>query len=181
MHISLLGFLESKTEAFMLELWALLLSAQESPVRVPAIFIEQKKKEMLQRQEEGRKNSELAVVRDANEREKEQKVEELRQRERGERGNRGGGGRGLGHGHGSNNQMNGARDNGWPRKDGKRDEVMPNQQSHSHGRADPGKAGQSTNGDDRDRRRDERPPRRENYDDRSDRRHHRSERRERVR
>ncbi|KAI9619754.1 hypothetical protein H4Q26_014138 [Puccinia striiformis f. sp. tritici PST-130] len=34
------------TGPFMSELWALLLSAQKSPLKVPALFIEQKKEEM---------------------------------------------------------------------------------------------------------------------------------------
>ncbi|GAA99222.1 uncharacterized protein L969DRAFT_47755 [Mixia osmundae IAM 14324] len=49
MQISLTGFLERKTAPFMIELWNLLLSAQASPVKVPAQFIEEKKREMLQR------------------------------------------------------------------------------------------------------------------------------------
>ncbi|KAG0142106.1 hypothetical protein CROQUDRAFT_31176, partial [Cronartium quercuum f. sp. fusiforme G11] len=46
MQINLTGFLESKTGPFMSELWILLLSAQDSPLKVPALFIEQKKAEM---------------------------------------------------------------------------------------------------------------------------------------
>lgn len=46
MQINLTGFLESKAPEFMLALWKLLLSAQESPVGVPQEFIEQKKIEM---------------------------------------------------------------------------------------------------------------------------------------
>ena len=179
MHISLLGFLESKTDSFMLELWALLLSAQESPVRVPAVFIEQKKKEMIQRQEEGKKNSELAIVRDANEREKEQKLEELRQKGRGDRGNRGGGGRGIGFG--GNNQSSGPRDSGWPRRAGDKDDLN-GRPSLSQGMRDSWEAAPSSGISGRDRRRDERPARRERerYDDHKDRREHGSSRRERV-
>jgi len=90
MYISLLGFLEKKTEPFMVELWDLLLSAQASPVKVPAIFIEQKKAEMAQRQSETKKNSEIALVRQSNEDAKSRKVDEIRERERGDRRERSG-------------------------------------------------------------------------------------------
>lgn len=69
----------------MLELWELLLSAQESPVKVPAIFIEQKKEEMRRRQEEQKKTTDIALVRQANEDEKVRRVEEARQRDRQDR------------------------------------------------------------------------------------------------
>lgn len=86
MYISLLGFLEKQTEPFMTELWSLLLSAQASPVKVPAIFIEQKKQEMAKRQEEQKRSSELAMTRQQNELEQQRRVEQIRERERAERG-----------------------------------------------------------------------------------------------
>ena len=43
MQISLTGFLEAKTAPFMIALWRLLLSAQDSPLKVPAELLEQKK------------------------------------------------------------------------------------------------------------------------------------------
>lgn len=43
MQISLTGFLEAKVAPFMAELWRLLLSAQESPLKVPTELLEQKK------------------------------------------------------------------------------------------------------------------------------------------
>ncbi|KAK9898666.1 PWI domain-containing protein [Cystobasidium minutum MCA 4210] len=85
MMISLLGFLDKHTEPFMVELWTLLLSAQESPVKIPAIFIEQKKEEMRKRQEEKGRNDEMALVRQNAEQDRERRIEEIRQRERGSR------------------------------------------------------------------------------------------------
>ncbi|KAI8364556.1 PWI domain-containing protein, partial [Blakeslea trispora] len=46
MQINLTGFLETKTQVFIKELWNLLLSAQNSVGGIPAIFIEQKKEEL---------------------------------------------------------------------------------------------------------------------------------------
>ncbi|MCO5565454.1 hypothetical protein L7F22_019127 [Adiantum nelumboides] len=46
MQLSLTGFLESKTPAFMAELWSLLLSAQKSIGGIPQEFVEKKKQEM---------------------------------------------------------------------------------------------------------------------------------------
>lgn len=71
MQLSLTGFLESKTPAFMAELWSLLLSAQSSIGGIPQEFVEKKKEEMrlarerdaaaitqsgLQRRSEGRQS-----------------------------------------------------------------------------------------------------------------------------
>ncbi|EJU02382.1 hypothetical protein DACRYDRAFT_94712 [Dacryopinax primogenitus] len=50
MQINLTGFLESKTAEFMLALWKLLLSAQESIAGIPAEFLEAKKAELRERQ-----------------------------------------------------------------------------------------------------------------------------------
>lgn len=49
MQINLTGFLEKNTQPFLLELWKLLLSAQESFGGIPAIFLEQKKEELRQK------------------------------------------------------------------------------------------------------------------------------------
>lgn len=50
MQINLTGFLEKNTQKFVLELWQLLLSAQESFSGIPALFLEQKKKELMEKQ-----------------------------------------------------------------------------------------------------------------------------------
>lgn len=111
MQISLTGFLEKKTPIFMAELWRLLLSAQDSPVKVPAEFIEQKKEEMRKRKEEqelavSKRGDEIAELQAGRE-----KMDEVRQRERGERrqftDERG---RGRGRGRGS---FRGERDSGY--------------------------------------------------------------------
>ncbi|KAI8350935.1 SR-rich pre-mRNA splicing activator [Choanephora cucurbitarum] len=52
MQINLTGFLESKTQVFIKELWNLLLSAQNSVGGIPAIFIEQKKEELRKKKEQ---------------------------------------------------------------------------------------------------------------------------------
>lgn len=52
MQIQITGFLHGKNaRVFMEELWALLLSAQESDTGIPAAFILQKKEEILKREE----------------------------------------------------------------------------------------------------------------------------------
>ncbi|KAG2203321.1 hypothetical protein INT46_006084 [Mucor plumbeus] len=50
MQINLTGFLESKTQSFLTELWNLLLSAQNSVGGIPTEFIEQKKQELRRKQ-----------------------------------------------------------------------------------------------------------------------------------
>lgn len=53
MQINMTGFLNGRNaRQFMDELWALLLSAQESESGIPAEFIRQKKDEILKREEE---------------------------------------------------------------------------------------------------------------------------------
>ncbi len=47
MQIKLTGFLEDKTPKFMSELWALMLSAQDSLGGIPKAFLEDKKREIL--------------------------------------------------------------------------------------------------------------------------------------
>ena len=49
MQLNLTGFLEANTPEFMLELWKLLLSAQDTPGGIPQQLIDQKKEEILQR------------------------------------------------------------------------------------------------------------------------------------
>ncbi|ORX61399.1 PWI domain-containing protein [Hesseltinella vesiculosa] len=51
-QINLTGFLESNTPAFMLELWKLLLSAQETIGGIPKEFIDQKKEELRRKREQ---------------------------------------------------------------------------------------------------------------------------------
>ncbi|POW13160.1 hypothetical protein PSTT_03886, partial [Puccinia striiformis] len=90
MQINLTGFLESKTGPFMSELWALLLSAQKSPLKVPALFIEQKKEEMRKKEEADLEAQASIKRRQELEEEKERKLAEIRRRERGHGNNRGG-------------------------------------------------------------------------------------------
>lgn len=53
MQINMTGFLNGKNaRQFMNELWALLLSAQDSDTGIPAEFIQQKKDEIIKREEE---------------------------------------------------------------------------------------------------------------------------------
>lgn len=60
MQINMTGFLNGKNaRVFMDELWALLLSAQESETGIPAEFIQMKKDEILKREEESSKISDL--------------------------------------------------------------------------------------------------------------------------
>jgi serine/arginine repetitive matrix protein 1 len=85
MQMMLTGFLEKKTPDFMKELWRLLLSAQASPLKVPPEFIELKKAEMRQRQEESeraltRRDDEVREVRSGQER-----MDGIRARERADR------------------------------------------------------------------------------------------------
>ncbi|POW23163.1 hypothetical protein PSHT_00372 [Puccinia striiformis] len=106
MQINLTGFLESKTGPFMSELWALLLSAQKSPLKVPALFIEQKKEEMRKKEEADLEAQALIKRRQELEEEKERKLAEIRRRERGQGNNRGG------HQGFDNSQRNGSRADG---------------------------------------------------------------------
>ncbi|KAH8549180.1 PWI domain-containing protein [Umbelopsis sp. PMI_123] len=50
MQINLTGFFEGKTQEFLLNLWKLLLSAQESVGGIPASFLEAKKEQIRQQQ-----------------------------------------------------------------------------------------------------------------------------------
>lgn len=51
-QISLTGFLEKHTPAFMEELWGLLVQAQDSEMGIPPQWLEQKKKEILAKREQ---------------------------------------------------------------------------------------------------------------------------------
>lgn len=62
MQINLTGFLEKNTQQFILELWKLLLSAQDSVSGIPKQFLEQKKQEILKNQQQ---QSELKARQDA--------------------------------------------------------------------------------------------------------------------
>ncbi|CAH7684297.1 expressed protein [Phakopsora pachyrhizi] len=84
MQINLTGFLESKTGPFMSELWALLISAQDSPLKVPALFIEQKKEEMRKRELEDIQAKALNQKRLELEQENERRLADIRRRERDE-------------------------------------------------------------------------------------------------
>ncbi|PLW55667.1 hypothetical protein PCANC_04568 [Puccinia coronata f. sp. avenae] len=81
MQINLTGFLESKTGAFMSELWALLLSAQQSPLKIPALFIEQKKEEMRKKEEADLEAQAAIKRRQEQEEENERRLAEIRRPE----------------------------------------------------------------------------------------------------
>lgn len=60
MQVQLTGFMERKAAPFCKELWANLLSAQDSPVGVPQAFLDEKKQEMkMKRDEADRVSDEL--------------------------------------------------------------------------------------------------------------------------
>ncbi|EJD45432.1 PWI domain-containing protein [Auricularia subglabra TFB-10046 SS5] len=52
-QVALTGFLTSNTPKFVLELWTLLLEAQDSPAGIPTSFVEAKKEEMRRNAENG--------------------------------------------------------------------------------------------------------------------------------
>lgn len=87
MQINMTGFLNGKNaRVFMEDLWSLLLSAQESESGIPAEFIEQKKEEIMKREEDAKLLDEI-------------RSRKSRSRDRGSRdrgGDRGGGDRGGG-------------------------------------------------------------------------------------
>ncbi|KAI8329123.1 PWI domain-containing protein [Chlamydoabsidia padenii] len=59
MQINLTGFLEKNTSVFMLDLWKLLLSAQNSMGGIPKEFIDQKKEELrLKKEQDERRRAE---------------------------------------------------------------------------------------------------------------------------
>ena len=50
MQLDVTGFLEKQSGAFVAELWALMVDAQEQPTGIPSVFLQKKKEEILQRQ-----------------------------------------------------------------------------------------------------------------------------------
>ncbi|GAA5918208.1 hypothetical protein JCM1841_005303 [Sporobolomyces salmonicolor] len=82
LQVLLTGFLEKKTPTFMESLWTLLLSAQSNPLRVPTELLEEKKREMRERE-----------TQEAIKRRQAEQLDEVRRREReGRAGPAGGGG-----------------------------------------------------------------------------------------
>ncbi|GAA5970668.1 hypothetical protein JCM21900_003649 [Sporobolomyces salmonicolor] len=71
LQVLLTGFLEKKTPAFMESLWTLLLSAQSNPLRVPTELLEEKKREMRERE-----------TQEAIKRRQAEQLDEVRRRER---------------------------------------------------------------------------------------------------
>ena len=51
MQINLTGFLEKNTQPFILDLWKLLISAQQSKSGIPQKFLEEKKQEIMRNKE----------------------------------------------------------------------------------------------------------------------------------
>ncbi|BGP24547.1 hypothetical protein JCM10295v2_003465 [Rhodotorula toruloides] len=102
MQILLTGFLESKTAAFMNHLWNLLLSAQSNPLRVPTELLEEKKREMREREQQ-----------EALRMKQEERMDEVRKSERENRRGPGGGGRGGYGGGGPPGRFDDRRDEGY--------------------------------------------------------------------
>ncbi|KAG0253338.1 hypothetical protein BG011_006423 [Mortierella polycephala] len=68
MQINLQGFLDKNSQVFVLELWKLLLSAQNSLGGIPQQFLDHTKEELLQRKRD--KEAELAKVREQEEKDR---------------------------------------------------------------------------------------------------------------
>lgn len=67
MQINMTGFLNGKNaRQFMDELWALLLSAQESDMGIPSEFIQQKKDEILKREEDNKLLEQMKLDKESN-------------------------------------------------------------------------------------------------------------------
>ncbi|KAG8878217.1 hypothetical protein FRB98_006318 [Tulasnella sp. 332] len=128
MQIEITGFLRAKTPEFMIELWKLLMSAQNSTGGVPIEFVEEKKQEMRLKQEADQKVMQEVSRRADLDRGNTERLDEIRERERerNERRGGGGGGRGdvgggrgdygYGRGRGGGGDRGGrgrGRDNGW--------------------------------------------------------------------
>lgn len=80
MQINLTGFLEKNTQTFILELWKLLLSAQESLGGVPQQFLEAKKRELQQsKRDESERSLRQQTVMDAIRRRKEAELAEAKE------------------------------------------------------------------------------------------------------
>ncbi|KAK4698191.1 serine/arginine repetitive matrix protein 1, partial [Phenoliferia sp. Uapishka_3] len=84
LQLLLTGFLEKKTPIFMQALWGLLLSAQKNPLKVPTELLEEKKKEMKEREAQ-------EAIKRRNEESNGSALDDIRRRERDERDGRGGG------------------------------------------------------------------------------------------
>ncbi|KAI8096398.1 serine/arginine repetitive matrix 1 [Halteromyces radiatus] len=83
MQINLTGFLENNAPIFMLELWKLLLSAQDSVGGIPKEFIEQKKEELrLKKEQEEKRRAEEEATLDTIRQKKAQEQENYPRRER---------------------------------------------------------------------------------------------------
>ncbi|CAO3652543.1 unnamed protein product [Cunninghamella echinulata] len=77
MQINLTGFLEKDTGQFMLDLWKLLLSAQDSVGGIPQEFIDQKKEELrLKKEQEEKRRAEEQTILDTIRRKKEEEKEQ---------------------------------------------------------------------------------------------------------
>ncbi|KAI8393875.1 PWI domain-containing protein [Radiomyces spectabilis] len=82
MQINLTGFLEKNTQSFILELWLLLLSAQESVGGIPKVFLEQKKEELRQKKEQDAQvKARQEAVMEAIRKKKESEMQDLRESE----------------------------------------------------------------------------------------------------
>eukprot|EP01138_Halocafeteria_seosinensis_P004740 gb/GECG01004847.1/.p1 GENE.gb/GECG01004847.1/~~gb/GECG01004847.1/.p1 ORF type:complete len:342 (+),score=73.16 gb/GECG01004847.1/:1-1026(+) len=53
LQLNLTGFLENNSASFVLELWKMLLSAQDNPTGIPEQMLQQKKEELMSRSNEG--------------------------------------------------------------------------------------------------------------------------------
>ncbi|CAO3650756.1 unnamed protein product [Cunninghamella blakesleeana] len=83
MQINLTGFLEKDTAQFMLDLWKLLISAQDSVGGIPKEFIEQKKEELrLKKEQEEKRRAEEQAILDAIRKKKEEEKQDYPKRER---------------------------------------------------------------------------------------------------
>ncbi|KAG8855309.1 hypothetical protein FRB96_007107 [Tulasnella sp. 330] len=96
MQIEITGFLRAKTPEFMIELWKLLMSAQNSTGGVPIEFVEEKKQEMRLKQEADQKVMQEVSRRADLDRGNTERLDEIRERERERNERRGGGGGGRG-------------------------------------------------------------------------------------
>ncbi|KAK9761828.1 hypothetical protein K7432_012983 [Basidiobolus ranarum] len=85
MQINLTGFLEAKTQTFVLELWKLLLSAQDSIGGIPGEFLEQKKEELRRKKVEEEKIMEQIRERKEKELRERNNLDGIREREKRER------------------------------------------------------------------------------------------------
>ncbi|GAA5896879.1 hypothetical protein JCM5296_002579 [Sporobolomyces johnsonii] len=121
LQVLLTGFLEKKTPAFMEALWTLLLSAQSNPLRVPTELLEEKKREMREREQQ-----------EAVKRRQAEQLDEVRRREREGRAGPGGGRGGFG---------GGERGRGGGGYGGRGGDRFDDRERGGYGRGDPGGGG----------------------------------------